>query len=83
MLKTLSHVLDALDVETFLLCETREEGVEIGLNLMKELGFDDVDVVFCEQGGPGVRIRLRAYLSRPGSGYPWTGQYDVREGKNR
>lgn len=79
--KALDRVLDALDVETFFLCDTREEGVELGLKLMKELGFDDVDVVFCEQGGPGVRIRLRAYLSRPGSDYPWTGQHDAGEAK--
>jgi len=71
--KALSRVLDALDVETFLLCDTREEGLALGLGLMKGLGFEDVDVVFCEQGGPGVRIRLRAYLSRPGSDYPWAG----------
>ncbi len=83
MAKALDRVLDAVDVETFLLCETRDEGVELGLRLMKELGFDDPDVVFCEQGGPGVRIRLRAYLSRPGSNYPWIGQHqhDVGEAK--
>ncbi len=63
--------MDACDVETFLVCGDVEEGKKLGLELMSDLGFKDVDVVFCESGGAGVRIRLRAYVHRPASLYSW------------
>ncbi len=64
-------ILDSLDVETFLVCESLDEGKSLGLRLMAELGFRDTDVVSCELGGPGVRIRLRGYANRPTGAYPW------------
>lgn len=66
-----SHIMDALDVETFLVCDSEEEGKELALLLMKDLGFEDVDVVFLRFQGAGVRVRVRAYLYRPGDAYPW------------
>ncbi len=65
------HVMDALDVETFLACESEEEGKNLALTMMKELGFSDIDVVFCQFQGPGARVRVRAYLYRAGDSYPW------------
>ncbi len=65
------RVLDGCDVETFILCGDLEEGKALGLRLMAELGFYDADVVFCEMGGPGVRIRLRGYVYRPSADYHW------------
>lgn len=66
-----SRILDGCDIETFLVCKDVQEGKRLGLALMAELGFDDADVVFCEMGGPGVRIRLRGYVYRPSSQYGW------------
>lgn len=71
-MNALQRVLDACDVETFLLCDSAEEGRKLGLELMAELGFRDADVVFCEMGGPGARVRMRGYLNRPGSAYSWS-----------
>jgi DNA primase catalytic subunit len=71
MSNVLKHVIDALDVETFLVCESEEEGKNLGLALMKDLGFKDVDIVFSEFVGVGARIRARAYIHKAGDSYPW------------
>lgn len=64
-------ILDACDLETFLVCGSLEEGKKLGRQLMGELGFSDVDIVSCEFGGPGARVRLRGYVNRPGANYSW------------
>jgi len=71
MTNPLTHVLDALDVETFFVCMNEAEGKHLALNLMKDLGFQDVDTVFVKFQGAGARIRVRAYINRPGDNYPW------------
>ena len=71
MSNALAHVLDALDVETFLVCTSEAEGKHLALTLMKDLGFKDVDVVFIRFQGAGARVRVRAYINRPGDKYPW------------
>ena len=71
MSDALKHVMDALDVETFFVCESEEEGKNLGLTLMKDLGFKDVDIVFSEFIGVGARIRARAYIHKAGDIYPW------------
>ena len=68
-----NRILDACDLETFLLCGSLDEGRQLGQELMRDLGFRDVDVVSCEMGGPGVRIRLRGYVNRPSGSYTWRG----------
>ncbi len=67
----LLRVMDGLDVETFLVCGSEEEGRGLIMELMKDLGFRDVDVVFIEYMGPGVRVQARAYLHRAGGRYGW------------
>jgi len=71
MSDALAHVLDALDIETFLVCTSEAEGKNLALTLMKDLGFKDVDVVFIRFQGSGVRVRIRAYINKPGDKYPW------------
>jgi len=78
-MRVMDRILDGCDLETFLVCNSVEEGKRLGLALMAELGFQDADVVFCEMGGPGVRIRLRGYIYRPSSRYGW---YVENEGKD-
>jgi hypothetical protein len=53
------------------ICANIDEGKELGRKLMGELGFADVDIVSCEMGGPGVRVRLRGYVNRPATSYSW------------
>jgi len=76
--KLMEKVMDALDVETFIVCDSEDEGKGIALEMMKNLGFDDADLVFIEFIGPGARIRARAYLHRSGDKYGWL--FSSREG---
>lgn len=65
------HIIDAVDVETTLLAQTEQEARDLGIQMMKSFGFKDVDVVFIEHNGFAARIRLRAYVYRPGDKYDW------------
>jgi hypothetical protein len=69
--KALDHVMDALDIETFLVCGSEQEGRALLLDLMKQMGFTDVDVVFIQQRGFSARVRARAYVHRPADKYRW------------
>ncbi|HEY8540956.1 MAG TPA: hypothetical protein VIL29_01125, partial [Pseudothermotoga sp.] len=65
------HIIDAVDVETTLLAESEQKARDLGIQMMKSFGFKDVDVVFIEHNGFAARIRLRAYVYRPGDRYGW------------
>lgn len=71
MNKVLDHVMDALDVETFLICDTEDEARSLAVELMKEMGFNDIDVVNLDFLGVGARVRARAYIHRSGDEYGW------------
>lgn len=71
----LERVLDALDIETFLITEDEREAKNLILASLQALGFSDIDVVDIQQAGPGARVRARAYLHRPGTAYPWLGRW--------
>jgi len=74
MSAVLNKVMDALDIETFLFCGNEAEGKETALQLVKEMGINDADVVFLQYEGPGARVRVRGYLHRPGAKYGWLRQ---------
>ena len=71
MSRVFAHVMDGLDIETFLVCKSEEEGRGLAITLMKDLGFEDIDIVFIQYQGPGVRVRVRAYIHRSGDTYGW------------
>lgn len=71
MARALDQVLDALDIETFLVCGSAEEGRKLAEQLIAELNLPQGDVVFIEHNGPGARVRLRVYIHRPGDAYRW------------
>jgi hypothetical protein len=70
-INVLDRVVDSLDIETFIMCQNEEEWKKLGFQLMRDLGFKDIDVVFIEYGNGGVRIRLRANIFKPGDYYKW------------
>lgn len=70
----LSHVIDAIDVETYLVCSSAQEGHELARRLGREMQLGEVDVMFEEFDGFGVRIRLRAMIHRPAARYSWLGE---------
>lgn len=67
----LDRVADALDVETFLVGDSEEECLRLARRLMEELGLPDHDVISLQFRGLGARVRVRAYLYRPGAEYGW------------
>lgn len=71
MHKSLEQIMDAFDVETFFVCDNEDQGRNLMISMLKDLGFKDVDVVFAQHEGPGVRVRGRAYIYRPADRYHW------------
>lgn len=67
----LSKVVDALDIETYLMCRDEKQGHALALQLGKEMNLGDIDVMFEEFDGYGVRVRLRKYVHRPAQHYHW------------
>ncbi|CQR74629.1 hypothetical protein SOV_27380 [Sporomusa ovata DSM 2662] len=65
------QIMDALDVETFFVCDNEQQGRHLMLSMLKNWGFTDVDIVFAQHIGPGTRIRGRAYAYRPSDKYTW------------
>ncbi|MFZ5634764.1 MAG: hypothetical protein ACOY40_18215 [Bacillota bacterium] len=78
MSRILDRIMDAMDIETFLVCTSEDEGRRLTLQFLKEIGFTDVDIVFIQFQGPGVRVRARAYVHRPGDSYGWL-KVDIEE----
>lgn len=69
--KVYERVLDALDIETFLICQSEAEGKRLALQLLTDMGLKDIDIVFIEHNGPGARVRARGYTYKPGDRYHW------------
>lgn len=63
--------MDAVDVETYFACKSEAEAKKLSMELMEELGFKDVNIVFLQYQGPGARVRLRGYVYKPGDSYSW------------
>ncbi len=64
-------IMDGLDIETYLVCSTVQEGKRLALQLGKEMNLGDVDIMFEEFDGYGMRVRLRKYIYKPGNAYRW------------
>ena len=76
MTEDLDKIVDALDIETFVVCRDEEEGKEIMLRIMGGMGLRDMDIVYCQHLGPGARIRARGYIFRAGHRYGWLKEAD-------
>jgi hypothetical protein len=73
--KLFEHIVDAIDIETFVLCDTEEEGKRIMLDYVSAIGLTDSDIVFIEFSGMGARVRARGYAYRPGDSYQWLNKF--------
>mgnify|MGYP007011861401 FL=1 len=71
MTSAMDRVMDALDIETYLVCKDANEGKMLALQLGREMNLGDVDIMFEEYDGYGVRVRLRKYVYKPGNHYRW------------
>jgi hypothetical protein len=64
-------IVDALDIESFLLCESEKEAKEFIAQLMQSLGLAQHLIVSLDFNGPGAHFRVRAYMNKPGDNYTW------------
>ncbi len=70
-MKALGKVIDTIDIETYIQCSSLKEGKKLAFELGKELNLGEVDIMFIEFDGFGVRVRLRKYIHKPGQIYGW------------
>lgn len=66
-----NRIMDAIDIETFFVCKTEDDGKKLMLSLMKKWGYKNVDVVFCKHESVGARVRGRIYINKPADNYGW------------
>lgn len=64
-------IVDALDIESFILCESEKEARELVGQLMQSLGLSRFVIVSLDFNGPGAHFRARAYMNKPGDNYTW------------
>jgi alkyl hydroperoxide reductase subunit AhpF len=67
----ISHVLDTIDIETYIICKDADEGKNLAMQLGHEMNLGNVDVMYSEFDGYGVRVRIRKYVYKPGDKYLW------------
>ena len=69
--KAMNSVVDAIDIETYLACSDEKQGHRLALLLGAEMNLGEVDVMFEEFDGYGIRVRIRKYIHRPAQKYHW------------
>lgn len=67
----LEHVMDAIDIETYIVCKDENEGKKLALQLGYEMNLGEIDIMFQEFDGFGMRVRLRKYIYKPGNIYKY------------
>lgn len=61
--------MDAIDIETYIVCGDENEGKKIALQLGQEMNLGEIDIMYLEFDGYGARVRLRKYVYKPGDVY--------------
>ncbi|UUZ79910.1 hypothetical protein LJK88_33510 [Paenibacillus sp. P26] len=69
--EALAKVMDAVDLETFFICQNESEAKSLMLSLFAQMGLSGGDVVFVQHEGPGARVRGRAYVHPAGEMPPY------------
>lgn len=73
------NVMDAIDIETYLVCKDANEGKKFALQLGAEMNLGEIDIMYEEFDGFGIRVRLRKYVYKPGNVYPWLKSFSVHQ----
>ncbi|HEV2694694.1 MAG TPA: hypothetical protein VG347_17495 [Verrucomicrobiae bacterium] len=71
MMTARDTIVDALDIESFVLCESDKEAKDLIVSLMQSLGLTRFVIVSLDFNGPGAHFRVRAYMNKPGDTYTW------------
>jgi len=69
MKRAIDSVMDAIDIETYLVCSDPLEGKKLAMQLGTELNLGEIDIMYEEFDGYGIRVRLRKYIYKPGNNY--------------
>ena len=64
-------IADAVDIESFILCENEKQAKELIGQLMQSFGLQRHVIVSLDFNGPGAHFRARAYVNKPGDHYTW------------
>jgi hypothetical protein len=67
-------LVDAMDIESFILCESEKEAKDLIGQLMQSFGISRFVIVSLDFNGPGAHFRVRAYMNKPGDSYTWLRQ---------
>ncbi len=70
-MKAIDQIMDAIDIETYIVCKNENEGKILSLKLGQELNLDGIDIMYQEFDGYGMRVRLRKYIFKPAAHYKW------------
>jgi len=65
------RIVDAVDIESFVLCRSEAEARTLIAELMASMGFARHVIVSLDVNGPGAHFRARAYVNKPGDRYSW------------
>lgn len=74
MTTALEQVMDAIDIETYIVCRDENEGKKFALQLGQEMNLGEIDIMYQEFDGYGIRVRLRKYIYKPGNMYKYLNQ---------
>ena len=74
MATALERIMDAIDIETYIVCNDENEGKKLALQLGQEMNLGEIDIMYQEFDGYGVRVRLRKYVYKPGNLYKYLNQ---------
>ena len=64
-------LVDSMDIESFILCESEKEAKELIGELVQSFGISRYVIVSLDFNGPGAHFRVRAYMNKPGDNYTW------------
>jgi hypothetical protein len=64
-------IADALDIESFILCESEKHAATLIGQLMQSFGISRYVIVSLDFNGPGAHFRVRASINKPGERYTW------------
>ncbi|HPI37462.1 MAG TPA: hypothetical protein PK397_05915 [Ignavibacteriaceae bacterium] len=65
------RIMDAIDIETYIVCSDANEGKKYAMQLGREMNLGEIDIMYQEFDGYGIRVRLRKYIYKPGNNYTY------------
>jgi len=77
MSSAFDRIMDAIDIETYIVCRDANEGKKYAMQLGKEMNLGEVDIMYQEFDGYGVRVRLRKYIYKPGGNYKYLNNENI------